>query len=271
MEKKPPLIHNIPHVIPHANTTIDTRSAKKGNATITTTRATVTVTTSQQHFLPVSQGSTISTKRQLFPVQSSDQSSAAVADIPDQVLFSGTAAPVKSCSGIIFSSSVTVTSTQCTTVITPATSKSHTTTTTASHGVVSSTSATGHFGKRPVASSVIAIKATTKSNPVNQAADKAGKNNKNSAGKNLTTKSNSVSAVKQASTLKVASAVTSQHSGSAPKKKSLYSSAVAGSQSQGVCVFCTLMQNTSIFSLLYIVTPFVLYVVTPFLLTVQCC
>ena len=232
MEKKPPLIQSIPH----ANTSIDTRSAKKGNATITTTRTTVTVTTNQQHFLPVSQGSTISTKRQLFPVQGSDQNSAAVADNPDQVLFSGTAAPVKSCSGIIFSSSVTVTSTQCTTVITPAISKSHSTTATASHGVVCSTSTTSHFGKRPPVSSVVTAKATTKSNPVNQVADKAGKNSKTLSGKNVATRSNSLPAVKQAGILKATSAVTSQHSGSAPKKKSLYSSAVAGSQSQGVCV-----------------------------------
>lgn len=230
LEKKAPLIQTVPH----SNTTVDTRSAKKGNATITTTRTTVTVTTNQQHFLPVTQGLTMSTKRQLFPVQGSDQNSAAVADNPDQGLFSGIVAPVKSCSGIIFSSSVTVTSTQSTTIITPSSSKSHTTTTTASQGIISSTSVTTHFGKRPPATSVITSKATTKSNPVNQAADKVGKSSKNSTGKNVSTKSSSVSAVKQASTSKAANAV-SQHSGSAPKKKSLYSSAVAGSQSQPVC------------------------------------
>ena len=232
-EKKPPLIQNIPH----ANTTVDTRSAKKGNATITTTRTTVTVTTNQQHFLPVSQGLTMSTKRQLFPVQGGDQNAAPVADNSDQGLFSGIAAPVKSCSGIILSSSVTVTNTQCTTVITPANCKAHTTTATTSHGVVCSTSAaTSHFGKRPPVSSVVTPKSTTKSNPVSQAADRAGKTGKNLAGKNVTAKGSSVSAIKQASTLKGTNAVASQHSGSGPKKKSLYSSAVAGSQPQMVCI-----------------------------------
>ena len=231
LEKKPPLIQTIPHT----NTTIDTRSAKKGNVTITTTRTTMTVTTNQQHFLPVTQGPTMSTKRQLFPVQGGDHHSAAVADNPDQGLFFGTAAPVKSCSGIIFSSSVTVTNTQCTTIITPTSCKAHNSTTTVNQGIISSTSAGGYFGKRPAASSVIASKATTKGTPVNQAADKVGKSGKNSTGKNATTKS-SVSAIKQASTLKTTSAVTSQHSGSAPKKKSLYSSAVSGSQSQVVCL-----------------------------------
>ena len=239
MEKKPPLIQTVPHT----NTTVDTRSAKKGNATITTTRSTVTVTTNQQHFLPVTQGVSMPTKRQLFPVQGGDQHSAAVADNPDQGLFSGTAAPVKSCSGIIFSSSVTVTSTQCTTVITPATCKGHNCVTTSSQGIVSSTSATSHFGKRPAVSSIIASKATTRGTPVNQVVDKVGKSSKNSIGKNVTTKS-SVSAVKQASTLKATNAVTSQHSGSAPKKKSLYSSAVVGSQSQ--VMVCIIISQTTI-------------------------
>ena len=240
-EKKPPLIQNFPH----ANTTVDTRSAKKGNATITTTRTTVTVTTNQQHFLPVSQGPTMSTKRQLFPVQGGDQNSAPVADNSDQGFFSGIAAPVKSCSGIIFSSSVTVTNTQCTTVITPANCRAHTTTATTSHGIVCSTSAaTSHFGKRPPASSVVTPKSINKSNLVSQAADKAGKISKNLAGKNVTTKSSSVSSIKHASsTLKGTNAVTSHQSGSAPKKKSLYSSAVAGSQSQMVCILYACFNN----------------------------
>lgn len=220
--------------IPHSNTTVDTRSAKKGNSTITTTRTTVTITTNQQHFLPVTQGSTMSIKRQLFPVQGGDQNSAAVADNPDQGLFSGTAAPVKSCSGIIFSSSVTVTSTQCTTVITPTNSKTHSTATTTSQGAVSSISVTSHFGKRLSTSSAIASKAMTKGTSINQTAEKVGKGSKNSTGKNVLAKS-SVTAVKQVSTLKTMNTM-SQHSGSAPKKKSLYSSAVAGSQSQVVCL-----------------------------------
>lgn len=213
-EKKPV----IAVVQPLANSSVDTRSVRKGNANITTTRTTVTVTTNQQQFVPAS--SMTSTKRQLFPVQGSDQSSGAAADCFEQVPFTATAAPVKSCSGIVFSSSVTVTTTQSTTTITP---------------ITSTAASKPRFYM--TAQSVPTTTAIRKPYPipvtkklVSQAPEKGKglKNSTNTIEKSVATTS-SAPVLKQTTTTKPISTIT-QHSGSAPKKKSLYSSAVVGSQ-----------------------------------------
>jgi len=225
-------------VQPLANTSVDTRSVKKGNATITTTRTTVTVTTNQQQFVPAS--SVMSTKRQLFPVQGSDQSSSAAADCFEQVPFTATAAPVKSCSGIVFSSSVTVTTTQSTTTVAPitsiATSKPRFYTSTQS---IPTTSVLRKSYPIPVTKKF-----------VSQVPEKGKglKNSTNTVEKNITTTS-SAPVVKHPTTSKANSTI-AQHSGSAPKKKSLYSSAVVGSQTHVshsvlwigvfVCIACKL-------------------------------
>jgi len=203
---------------PLANTSVDTRSVRKGNATITTTRTTVTVTTNQQQFVPAS--SVTSTKRQLFPVQGSDQSSGAAADCFEQVPFTAMAAPVKSCSGIVFSSSVTVTTTQSTTTITPitsiATSKPRFYASTQS---VPTTSILRKSYPIPVTKKFV--------NPVPEKG-KGLKTSTNAVEKNITT--TSIAPVLKHPTTSKANNIITQHSGSAPKKKSLYSSAVVGSQ-----------------------------------------
>ena len=214
---------------PLANTSVDTRSVRKGNATVTTTRSTATVTTNQQQFVPAS--SVTSTKRQLFPVQGSDQNSGAAADCFEQVPFTATAAPVKSCSGIVFSSSVTVTTTQSTTTIAPitsiATSKPRFYTNTQSVPITS------------VLRKSYPIPITKKF--VNQVPEKGKglKNSTNTVEKNVTMTS-SAPLVKQPTTSKANNTIT-QHSGSAPKKKSLYSSAVVGSQTHVSYLYCVLV------------------------------